>query len=47
MFAILACVLCALHAFGVHMDGVNLFELGIAAIALHLAIAVPLQLSRR
>lgn len=42
MFAVLACVLCALSAFGVHPSDVDLFQLGIAALALHMAVSIPL-----
>jgi hypothetical protein len=37
MFALLAALLCALSAFGVHPDSVDLFQLGIASLALHFA----------
>lgn len=37
VFAVLACVLCALSAFGVHPDSVDLFQLGIASLALAIA----------
>jgi hypothetical protein len=37
MLAVLAAFLIALHAFGVHASGVNLFELGLALWALHFA----------
>ncbi len=37
MLAVLAAFLIALHAFGVHPSGVNLFELGLALWALHFA----------
>lgn len=46
MFALAGAVLCALAAFGVHPSEVDLFQLGIAFVALHLAVGIPLQLRR-
>lgn len=46
MFALVGAVLCALAAFGVHPGDVDLFQLGIAFVALHLAVGVPLNLRR-
>jgi hypothetical protein len=46
MFAVLACVLVALHAFGVRPEDVDLFALGIASLALHFAWSIGLPQGR-